>query len=374
MAFSSLVSVISYLNNYISSIKEDTEKAKDRVLHEPGLSAKGGLVSITDTIQPLLVDPRVVISTDLRGVDHVDNVLYILIDTFAMYYLQAFTMLGDIESYKTIKTLKELSSIKRGDYTKIGPVVLEDMEVALEDIKYLSEEVNTEKKDTKNETAQGAINAGKEFSGLKLVKIVEVTVSAKEKTRIKIPVTIRLNPAYVANDVLDGIIGTAKARHSLMNRLDDLRSGNISFFRDFLFNQDIRKEHQKLLMKDKTGLYSEVSSKVNSAIGRYARTGEKGYGAFYNMAIISEADADRAARALGGQLTKKRTRDKLFNRNYLTILVVMDREWERATFYTRDMDGYATLGFDMLESKKDSSDKNALELLKSFSNNNGVVF
>jgi len=368
--YTSLVSALSYITaikQTLSATNSSSNTIVDRVKEDPSTAIKGGLVSITEEISPLLIDPRVVISTDLRGIPEIENILYILNDTFAVYYLQAFTMISDIVDIRTKKVLKSLSSIKRDNTSKLGPIVLEDMslmgdEFALEAKKEISD-------------VKGRQN--KEFSSYNLVKVLDVSVTVTDKkdkdSTITIPVTIRLNPVYVPNDVLDGILGASKARHSLMNRLDDLRSGNISFVKDFLLNMDLRKEHQRLLMKDPTGMYYEVSTKVNKAIRNYATQGVKGYGAFYNMAIISEDDAKRMETALGGSFTKKRIRDKLFARNYVTIMAVVDREWERVTFYTRDIDAFGTISFEMLKDKKASNDRDMMSLLQSVSKN-GVVF
>jgi len=339
-----------------------------------------GLKSIVDTIQPLLVDPRVVISPQLKTDEHTKDVLTVMLNTFSMYYLQAFTMLGDVIDVKTKNTLKDLASIKRVNTSNIGGVVLEEFHHLEKSIYSLEEyglkDVSVEDIKTGKRKQDFGPELYKDLSHLALAKILQLKITPKKSdARVTIPVMVRLSPASAPADVIEGILGVTKMRHSLFNRIDDLRAGNISFFKDFIFNQDLVKEHQRLMMKDKTGLYSEVSNKVNQAILRYGKTGAKGYGAFYNMVVITEQDLKSIEKEVGGSLQKKKYRDRLFSRNFVVMLCVMDREWERATFYTRDMDTHSDIGYDMLKSvsNKDSS-ADLMKMLKSFSSNSGVVF
>jgi len=372
MDFSTLPAVYRFITSLVGI--DNDEKDIEKLLEYDSTDMElpvGGIKSITKSIQPLLVDPRCIISSTLTGNEYLKDVNTILLNTFSMYYVQAFLMISDVLDVRTTKTLRELGSIDRVDTTKIGPIVLEELNILSETGE--STDISLEAKSDKRMVEVNADISRK----IATAKVIQLKVREKKsKTKVSIPILIRINPAFTPPDVLDGILGVTKMRHALLTRIDDLRAGNITFFKDFIFNRDLIKEHQKLLMKDNTGLYSEVSGKVNHAMARYAKTGLKGYGAFYNMAIISDTDLKRIERAIGGSLEKKRNRDKLFNKNYITMLVVMDTQWERATFYIRDMDSYSTTSFDSLidVSNKTSESKDLMSILKSFSNQNGAVF
>lgn len=310
--------------------------------------------SLTKTISPLLVDPKVIVPFSLRNDENVTKVITLLSTTFITYYTQVFKMVGQIDDMRVIQAIRDLSSIDRGRTGNIGGVVLESFDDS--GLTLTMEEVNAD--------------LPKDFSKLQNLStgyVVNLSISGSNDRKITLPVLIRMNVHGANNNLISHILGIGDMENSLRSRLDALGAGEISFWKDFVFAQDIIKEHKKLLMKDESGLYQDVSGRVSGAYKRWMRDRTKGYGAFYNMVIIDSHTQNKIEAELGGSLNKKRYRDKLFNRNHVMLMAVMDLDFERVSLYTRDVDAVTNFGFNELKANVSGGDS-LMSLMKSMNN------
>lgn len=324
--------------------------------------SNNALPSLTKTAQTLIVDPRVIVSPSLISHEKLKDVLDVLSANFSMYYLQVFNTIGNVTDVRTKQVLNDLSSIKSPNYSKFGGI-------SLEDINDNTVSFTTEDSNQLNISTDNISDISKRLN-LASGHLLNLKVASPNgDTTANIPVIIKLNVSAVPFKIIRAILGVNKLESGILSRLDKLFAGEISFVKDFLFAQDLIKEHKKILMTDKTGMYADVSSRISEGLKRYYKKDIKGYGAFYNMAVISGTEQRELEAALGGKLSNTRLRNKLFARNYVMTIAVMDDDRQTLTMYIRDIDGFNSIGYNML-SKSGTDSGDLLALFKKMASGN----
>jgi hypothetical protein len=135
-----------------------------------------------------------------------------------------------------------------------------------------------------------------------------------------------------------------------MERVHGVLSGRLSFIRDFVFCIDLIDEWKKANMADDTGTVAEIMRRVVSAKKYGLLTKNPSLATASNVIVISSEVAREVESKLGGKLSNPRYRDKAFENTYAMTIAVVDRDWERVTFYTRGISGSTDMSFKEVKS------------------------
>lgn len=193
---------------------------------------------------------------------------------------------------------------------------------------------------------------------------------------ITIPVLVQLSSVVLSNDSVTNLIATNSVDKSLSERWVQYKSGQIRFVQDLILCNDIIDEKKKLLMNDETDTYLNILKRISKAqVNALISENGVSFASASNIYVISEEVAKEIEYRIGGKLSSPRMRDKLFVGNYGMILVVVDRQWERATFYYRNMDGGTDVSFKALaKSATGKSSGDIYEIFKTFNNGGSPIF
>ena len=100
---------------------------------------------------------------------------------------------------------------------------------------------------------------------------------------------------------------------------------------------DLIDEHRRNLMKDKDGIYSNLVSRSNNNAIAGAFSINPSISTASNMVIMSDSTADKLELYFNGKLSDFHIREKMMKNTYLMIVAVIEKEWERVTFYHRGL-------------------------------------
>lgn len=187
-------------------------------------------------------------------------------------------------------------------------------------------------------------------SSLAVGKMLDLTVSF-DGNLITIPIQATLVPKLI--DPMD-LVSTSKytsVDQSLKARYHALRAGQISFWKDFLFAQDLIKMDRKALFADKTGLLN-TRSQATKAIVAGMVSGRGSPNAISAMQIISEETAAMVGKAIRGDLHKAGDRNRFFAGNVLMGLVIVNTTMQRFTIYERGKSDGASFTLDEIKTVK----------------------
>lgn len=331
-----------------------------------GMSGENSLVGATSVAR---VEPLCLVDADVVNLEYLPDTLNVLQNIFSGYYLQALQLMTNLGSVSVSKTLGRLNPNRSGGFESMGNIVAPNL--GMESYKHKLPSYNIE-----HAMEAGDNGGGNQFtelsknafgeSSLVTGKMYNVTIKDGEHSAT-VPVAIKLLINSIPTSVITSLM-------SLQNRLDyDMterfhawRAGRIQFVRDLVLCKDLIDKHRNTLIKDPTGVYSEIVNRQNKNLKAGLLNQTPSLATSSNLAIISSETAELIERKLDGSLDNFKTRHAIFQTTNLMILVVIDKSWEQITFYHRGITAFSKVSVKDLKaaSKKDGGDVNAI--LKAF--------
>lgn len=336
-------------------------------------------------------EPIVLVDSDLLFYDNTEPIMQSLSGIFTGYLMQAIALYGRVNGVKVIKELDKFNPSREPDWlgaaerlynyatedntiglpTPKGSLALESLgtaarenmsnarRVALEDI---SARTN---KDMQEDLAKAA--------NLSIGRIVSVDFGGG-KEKYTVPVIIRLLAVSVPSSKLAHIlVKDAGKLTDIKDRWYAWKSGRLNFISDLIFCRDLIKQHRKDLMEDKDGVYSTLLNRriSNSVAGSIS--GQPSIGGASNMALISSDTASEMESIFNGKLSNFATRQRVFDDTGLMILVVVDKEFDRVTFYHEGMSESTQLSIREIKANNKGQGPDVTEMLKAYAMGNSPL-
>lgn len=357
--------------NFINRAKEITNYYKDK--------------SLTDVTKLTRVEPLTIISRDLINLEYMKDVNHALLNIFSGYYLQAVSILTKINDIEVIKILDKLNP----DRDETGFLMSESVSresisnLLIDNYQYKlpsALRISTEDDDQfKQNSKTDDIKTITDISNLSVGKLINITINYNQTDEmnekndkpksVTIPVNIRLMVSALPNSTLTKLMASKTEDISLAERYHAWRSGRINFISDLIFCQDLIDAHKKATISDESGTMQEISRRVSNAKKYGLLTKNPSLVSASNIYVISEEIARDLESKYGGKLASPRTRDKLFENTYAMIIAVVDREWERITFYSRGISSSTDLSIKEIKAAaKGTNGADIMDILKSFNN------
>lgn len=341
--------------------------------------------SLSDATKLTRVEPLTILSKDLINLEYMPDVQQSLLSLFSAYYLQAVAVLTTINNVEVIKVLDRLNP-NRDETGWLLQSSLESAsvrEMALESYTYAlpgTEGIALE--DKSDNTEQVSI-----LSNLSVGKLLNVQIAyngntedkqeedstedkqeedskGKKPQSVTIPVQVRLMASVLPTATITRLLALKTEESGIVERFHAWRAGRIGFIKDLIFCQDLVDEYKKALVQDETDTLQEILRRVNNTKKFGLLTKNPSLVSASNLFVISEQVAKEIEQKLGGKLSSPRIRQKAFDNTYAMIIVVVDREWERVTFYTRGV--AASTDLSIKEIKNASKAKGGSDVLDIF--------
>ena len=220
----------------------------------------------------------------------------------------------------------------------------------------------------KTHKALSAVDTGKiyEVDNLVVGKLLNVSVNDGQGAVSTLPVLIRLIPAVVPSEALTHIF-TAGGRDSWAHRFFLVKTGQLQFWRDFVFGQDMIDAHMRALLTDNKGVYTEITDRRRNNVSKAVTSGRVSLADASNIAIISSGTMKTTASQLYSRIDDMAVREKIFNNSYLIMLLVVDERWNRVTVYHRGIDLSSTYRIEDIKMAEKNKGADITELFKMFS-------
>lgn len=153
---------------------------------------------------------------------------------------------------------------------------------------------------------------------------------------------------------------------SFVERWHSWRSGNISW-KDLVFANDLIREAKKMMQNDKEGVISEIfqrsnNAKLNSLFGNHGIN----LASASNIYVITSDVANEIERKTGTKISSFKAREEMLKSGYTMILVVIDKTWERVTFYHRGIPLGTTVGVKDMRASNKGNGPDIMDFLKAY--------
>lgn len=337
--------------------------------------------SLTEATKLTRVEPLAIVSKDLASYEYTADIMQSVLSIFSGYYLQAVSMLTKVNNVEVVKLLDKLNPdrdssglLLLGQVTPASESMLHTM--VLENYQY---KLPTTKPvvaiEAKDADVQERILEAANLSVGKLLNVNICVGADKEGKPINatVPVSIRLSSSLVSNSTMLHLLAYKTEDTSIVERFHSWRAGRIGFIRDLIFCQDLIDEYRRAMHGDESGTIQEIIRRVNNSKKYGLLTNNPSLVSASNIFVISENNAVELEQKLGGKLSNKRIRDKAFENTYAMLIVVVDRDYERVTIYSRGIDAATDVS---MKEIRQASQKNGIDIgdvLKSMQSGSGPV-
>lgn len=350
--------------------------------------AHGGADSIIEYSAPARIEPKCIIDGSLAQFDDIFGIARSVNTLVAAYYLQALGRKINTESAILLRNIDDLKPNRNlqsaigqfaeqsvneyyGDKKSLevrgrevtgnllgiasealalpdpnrpasytGLVTFETMATEGTDGKTVQRLNEKEVKQRAAQAAQGTVKVTNDSlldaPNLAVGKIFDVTASFGGNT-VTLPVTVCLNTVLSTPNNLVDIYSIGAGRQTNTDRWRLVQAGELRFWGDFVFKNDLIDEHKRAAIRDTSGTYME--NRERDAKNRMSAllTGKMSIGTASNICIINSRTMRKLEPAMGGKIEVPSVRKALFERTYLSILVEVNTDWKEVTIYHRGM-------------------------------------
>lgn len=370
--------------------------------------------SMTQYTKSTRSEPITMIDSSVASMTEMSDLMATLTSIYAAMYAQSFSIainheIGDIKVLQTLDKINpnrskmegvlslaaglESNTISLPDY--VNQIKTPDAVISFEkDTRYdvgdandswQSAAKNTLKTVADGERRYGPNAAATKSGGAKTESITkfmanlttgimfEVTVNAENGRKVDIPITVRLLANKMPSNTLISLFSAAVRNQTAKERYREWRAGGLSFWNDVVLCKDILRENRTNLIKDSSGMFSEVLRRKSSNQIAGALSGNPSISQISNIVIVSSETIDLFEREANKKISQDRTRDLIFNNTQTLILAVVNRTRETVTLYYHDITVPTTVTFrELKKSGGDGRGPDIMEILKAYQMGNGV--
>lgn len=328
--------------------------------------------SLIDITKAARVEPICLVDVDISNYENLTLVMQSIESIFSGYYLQAVALMGTVGN---VNILKRLAPLNPNRATFESHAI--SLTMAVESYKYrLPTSKNTpiislEANDIKseiflNDKGSDSTKILTEAANLSVGKLYDVTlVEGGQKATIK--VAIRLMSNVLATSVLVNLF-TFKDKFDtdLKERFHAWRAGRLSFFRDLIFCSDLIKKHRETLIKDKSGVYSQIVNRENNNLRAGLWSKNPSLATASNLAVISRNSANLIEEKLSAKFNNFKARSQIFDSTNLMIIAIVDPSWDRVQFYHRGIEESTNVSIKDMKSSNKNNGPDTNDILKAY--------
>lgn len=354
------MSLLTVLPTILSGMRDEA----GGIINKNGSKWKNGMKdslasansSLVEYSKDLAAEFVTLLDEDLAYQPYIGDILQNALSITTAYYLRAAAVDTTVSGVKVKDRLNKINPNRAGNSSSF--ISTESLYDGLPN--YLSlEAYDVSKKsdpDAKDAQLKGkpmtaiqGVSAGsryaeavRSYDSMLVGKNIEVTIT-ENKDSFTLPVNVRLSVLGAPSQEIVDILGLASQGNSQKERTYRFKRGQLSFFGDMLFCNDLIAQHTKTLMKEKSGFYAQTLERRRKNRLAAMSSGEMTVAAASNIVIISETTALRLEAQLGGKLDRQQVREDVFSTTGTMVLFVVNTKWENVTMYTKSLANSSTV-------------------------------
>lgn len=203
-------------------------------------------------------------------------------------------------------------------------------------------------------------------------RLVEVIFSsgANDKTKTSIKLFVQILPLIIPDNVMKEFL-MLNYKPDKKQRKFQLSAGEISFWRDYLFELDLSERRRKALRDDKTGylkeMYNELNKNQKQKLKKYSQLSPNKQNIANTIHVYDKASFNRWCGEVRMDFRNPAHREKYFNDTLSMIVATIDSDYEKIDMYFAGIQNRAEFNFNQV--KKNSKDNNydLTSIMKAFS-------
>lgn len=348
------------------------ELRKDAVNYSNIMNKSKSLVGLGKAAR---VEPLTLVDSDCVNLDYITDILHSAQSLFTGYWLQGLDMLSTVGGASVMSILDPINPNRDPDYAEFAMSVARKQ--GFESICHMSIEAYKHAlpmpgQQTLPSIAAEAVTDSKGLtdintpSNLAVGKMINVKVRNGDQ-EVEIPIAFRLMVAEMPRETMVALVGDeSKNNNTFTERLFQWRAGRITLINDLIFCSDLIKERKRMVAKDKEGIYTEVRRRQTQHKMAGILTGKASAAEASNIYIISKETADEIEGRFGLDIDNFSHRTKIFENTTAIMIIVVDRDYQRVTFYHDGLRQSSNLGINDIKSANKNGGPNVMDIFQAY--------
>lgn len=211
----------------------------------------------------------------------------------------------------------------------------------------------------------------------------ETYSSNKTSTKLTLNLFLQLSPMFINSSVARQFVGL-NFQASRAIRWQQVKAGEISFFKDFLLGCDIVRKRNKAILADKTGALRDMVAKQQSAVVKHwekeasnAVMGsdfDKRANIANTILIFEKHSFDQACSATGLKWNNEANRQRFFDRTYAMMLCIVDPMYGKVEMYYNGLPAFSVWKYDQVKRNAKSEQIDLGAIMKNYAANMAPKF
>lgn len=205
----------------------------------------------------------------------------------------------------------------------------------------------------------------KELADLSVGKMLSVEIT-DGMHKASIPISVRLMASSLPTASLVHILSHESEDTSWKERWHGWRSGRLRLVQDLMLCQDLIDAHRKSLMADADGMYATILRRNRGNQLSAVLSGNPSVATASNLCVMSNTTAAELELKINGKLSDMKTRERMFKNTFMMIMGVLDKQWNRVTFYHRGIAGSTEVSLRDLKSSNKGNGPDVSDILRAY--------
>lgn len=309
----------------IGELKSWIENIKDRSIN-----------SLTEYTKKTHITSRVYIEDSISREEGIKPIITMCNHIYGGLVISAIGMSQMVAGGKTVREMVDMVATE--DYHEFVDLI--KSQFGENNVKVVASMEGNDDKKTGNDTAKEMELKKNLFSG----RLLEVKLDAGSGKTVSIYFFVQLIPYVTSGTVLKQFVSN-NFSPSMASRWAKFKAGEISFWKDFIFEADRVAEKKKALKADKDGILREVEDRRNSQLAKSLKNMtfifNKNHNAASSIIVISKRSIDRFMKDQGMDYRRYDVRQKIMEATFSMMLVVYDPDYDTVELY---MNGFSNAG------------------------------
>lgn len=341
-----------------------------RNLYEQYQDAKN--LHLPNYIKKSMVSSRVFIQRACAEEPILNDLLGSIQQLYLSWILTAIDMNRYVDGIRTIRNMLDVVATEAMEYN----LPMQDDAALISGLasyngyqpKFDSRSQNNSNKDIKGNTT--IVDTTSIELNLSYGRLVEVIFSDSNKVKTSIKLFVQILPLIIPDNVMKEFL-MLNYKPEKKYRKFQLSAGEISFWRDYMFELDLAKRKRKALRDDKTGylreMYNELNKNQKQKMKKYSQLAPNKQNIANTIHVYDKASFNRWCGEVRMDFRNPAHREKYFNDTLSMIVATIDSDYEKIDMYFAGIQNRAEFNFNQV--KKNSKDNNydLTSIMKAFS-------
>lgn len=347
-------------------------------------------IAITNFIKKSIVMSRVYIQNKIADDPSLDDNLACIQNQYLSFILTALNLHRQVSSSRTVKTI--ISTVATEQYKSFDDML--DLEFGTEanvvnNNNNTTNNTSTKKQPTKPIHVSSEINKASQMLSIASGRIIKLSI-ATANGNIDVNVPVQLVPVILPNEVAREFVAI-NFEPKFMQRYIQWTTGEISFFKDLLFNFDLLNKRQAAVKKDKDNILFDHMKRQNDVHKQHTDPAGKfirkllqsiGIGSGYNKSnniansilIYDKQSFLKYATENGLNWKNPVQRDKFFNNSLAFMCVLIDPIYAKSEYYWSGINNVGEYSSKQLKAAKTKDTYDLKDIMAAFSQGNSPRF